>query len=401
MGRGYRAAERRPVVGEHVRRHGELDKLAEVASERDPEIVERALDAAREELGMDIAFASEFTEERMLFRKLVGDAESFGWREGESISLDNTFCRLLMTGHLPNLIADARNDVRVKDLEVTGAAGIGSYAGVPVRFSDGRLYGTLCALSHSPNPSLRERDTLFMRVLARMVAEYLEREELEAERRRSAAESSGLRALLAALDARDGYSGDHSRRVVDLAVGTARGMGLAGEEVAAVEQCALMHDVGKVAVPDSSLKKAGPLDAAEREAMRGHAEAGARMVGSLEGLAHLAPLVRAAHERWDGGGYPDGLEGEQIPLPSRIVHACDAWHAMSSDRPYREALSTEEAIEEIGRNVGLQFDPRVVSALAGVLRDRNLLSGEEAERLHGGATRTKRPSGGRGDRRRL
>ena len=106
------------------------------------------------------------------------------------------------------------------------------------------------------------------------------------------------------------------------------------------------------------------------------------MVGSLEGLGHLDPVVRAVHERWDGGGYPDGLEGEQIPLPSRIVHACDAWHAMSSDRPYREALSAEEAVEEIGRNAGRQFDPRVVPALAGVLRDRNLLSGEEAERLN-------------------
>jgi len=369
-------------VGEQVRLQGELAGLAEVASERAPEeVVKRALAAAREELRMDVAFVSEFTEERMVFRRLVGDAESFGWREGESISLDNTFCRLLMAGNLPNLIPDARNDVRVKDLEVTGAADIGSYAGIPVRFSDGRLYGTLCALSHDPNPSLKERDTLFMRVLARMVAGCLEREELETRRRRLAVESAGLRALLVALDARDGYSGDHSRCVVDLAVETAREMGLAEEEVAAVEQCALLHDVGKLAVPDSILKKPGPLDASERETMRSHAEGGARMVGSLEGLGHLDPLVRAVHERWDGGGYPDGLEGDQIPLPSRIVHACDAWHAMASDRPYREALSAEEAVEELGRNVGRQFDPRVVPALAGVLRDRNLLSAEAVDRL--------------------
>ena len=383
--RGSRAAEGRPVVGEQARLHGALTELAEVASERAPEVVERALAAAREELGMDVAFVSEFTEERMVFRRLVGDAESFGWREGESISLDNTFCRLLMAGYLPNLIPDARNDVRVKDLEVTGSADIGSYAGVPVRFSDGRLHGTLCALSHAPHPSLKDRDTLFMRVLARMVAEHLEREELERRRRRLAVESAGLRALLVALDARDGYSGDHSRCVVELAVEVAQEMGFAEEEVAAVEQGALLHDVGKLAVPDSILKKPGPLDASEREAMRRHAEVGASIVGSLEGLAHLDPVVRAVHERWDGGGYPDGLEGEQIPLPSRIVHACDAWHAMSSDRPYREALSAEEAIEEIGRNVGRQFDPHVVPALARVLRDRGLLSGEEAERLNRGA----------------
>jgi HD-GYP domain-containing protein (c-di-GMP phosphodiesterase class II) len=91
------------------------------------------------------------------------------------------------------------------------------------------------------------------------------------------------------------------------------------------------------------------------------------------------------HERWDGTGYPDGLKGEEIPLPSRIVHACDAWHAMSFDRPYRNALSTEEATEEISQNVGRQFDPRVARALAEVLRDRRLLSDEQLEQTNGGA----------------
>jgi putative nucleotidyltransferase with HDIG domain len=370
-------------VNRHARSLERLAKLAEVASEGAPEIVERALAAVREELGMDVAFVSEFTEQYMVFRDLVGDAESFGWREGDSIPLDDTFCRLLMAEHPPNLIPDAQNDARVKDLEVTDAARIGSYAGIPIRFSDGRLYGTLCALSHSPNASLRDRDAQFMKVLARMVAEHLEYEELQMLKRRSEVESAGLRALLAALEARDGYSGDHSRCVVELAVGVARKMNLEEEEVAAVERCALLHDVGKMAVPDSVLKKPGPLDATERETMRRHAEVGARMVGSLEGLARLAPAIRAVHERWDGTGYPDGLKGQEILLSSRIVHACDSWHAMSSDRPYRNALSTEEAIEEIRRNVGRQFDPHVARSLAEVLSDRRLLSDEQMEQING------------------
>ena len=377
-------------MGEHARGLGKLAKLAEVASESTPETVKRALAAAREELGMDVAFVSEFTEECMVFRDLVGDAESFGWREGESLPLDNTFCRLLMTENLPNLIPDARNEVRVKDLEVTSAAGIGSYVGVPIRFSDGRLYGTLCALSHSPNSSLRDRDAQFIRVLACIVAGYLELEELEMQRRRLAVESAGLRALLAALEARDGYSGDHSSGVMELAVEVAQQVNqevnLAEEQVAAVKQCALLHDVGKIAVSDSILKKSGPLDAIEQEAMRKHTEVGARIVGSLEGLTHLAPLIRAVHERWDGKGYPDGLKGEQIPLSSRIVHACDAWHAMSSDRPYRQALRTDEAIEEIRQNVGRQFDPRVVLALSKVLTDRHLISAEQIGRINSEAT---------------
>jgi signal transduction histidine kinase len=138
--------------------------------------VERALVAAKEELGMEVAFVSEFAEQSMVFRKLVGDAESFGWREGEGVPLGDTFCRLLVEGRLPSVIPDAKSDRRVRVLDVTGEARIGSYVGVPIRFSDGHLYGTLCALSHSPDPSLKERDARFLRVLARLVAEQLERE---------------------------------------------------------------------------------------------------------------------------------------------------------------------------------------------------------------------------------
>jgi diguanylate cyclase len=115
--------------------------------------------------------------------------------------------------------------------------------------------------------------------------------------------------------------------------------------------------------------------------MRKHTEVGARIVGSLEGLSHLAPTIRAVHERWDSRDYPDGLKGEQIPLCSRAVHACDAWHAMMSDRPYRDALRSEEAVEEIRQNAGRLFDPRVELSLSKVLRDRHLLSAEEMERI--------------------
>jgi signal transduction histidine kinase len=134
------------------------------------------LAVAKEELGMEVAFVSEFTEQRMILRKLVGEPESFGWHEGESIPLDDTFCQLLIEGHLPSIIPDATGNELVKSLNVTGEARIGSYIGAPIEFSDGHLYGTFCALSHSPDPSLNERDAQFIRVLARLVAEHLERE---------------------------------------------------------------------------------------------------------------------------------------------------------------------------------------------------------------------------------
>ena len=107
------------------------------------------------------------------------------------------------------------------------------------------------------------------------------------------------------------------------------------------------------------------------------------MVGSIPGLAHLAPIIRATHERWDGRGYPDGLSGEEIPLASRIVHACDAWHAMTSDRPYREALGVERWIRKLEENMGKQLDPRVVLALVEVLKTHFLLPPDEIERIIG------------------
>jgi signal transduction histidine kinase len=150
--------------------------LSEVASERTPDIVERVLAAAKEELGMEVAFVSEFAEQRMIFRKLVGEAESFGWQEGESIPLNDTFCQLLIEGRLPSVIPDANGNELVQLLDVTDQARIGSYVGVPIKFSDGHLYGTFCALSHSSYPSLNERDAQFIRVLARLVTDHLERE---------------------------------------------------------------------------------------------------------------------------------------------------------------------------------------------------------------------------------
>jgi putative nucleotidyltransferase with HDIG domain len=353
---------------------------AGIASERTAETVERVLAAARESLGMDVAFVAAFAAERMVFRAFGGDAESFGWEEGGSVPLEDTYCRRLVEGRLPSVVPDARGDERVKNLEMTREAGIGAYVGVPLRFSDGRLYGTLAALSHSPDPSLEESDTRLMSALGGVVAEQLEHEELETRDRRLAVEATGLQALLAALEARDSYMGDHSRSVAALATEVARQMGLPGDEVTAVQQAAYLHDVGKVAIPDSILNKRVPLDDAEVETMREHAALGARMVGSVPGLAHLAPIIRATHERWDGKGYPDGLSGEEIPLASRIIHACDAWHAMTSDRPYRKALG-RETIDELHKNMGKQFDPRVVLALVDIAKELHLLPLEVRERV--------------------
>ena len=347
---------------------GRLDELADLASHRSSDTLASILAAAREQLGMDVALVSEFTEDgRQVFRSFEGDAGSFSLHEGASIPLETSPCRRMVAGRIPNVIPDAKNDGRVNDLGAVQGADIGSYVGLPLRFSDGRLYGTFCCLSHSPDPSLQERDARFMRVLARLAAEQLEREELESRSRRLETRATGVGALLAALEARDGYTGEHSEAVVELSVAVARQMGLSEEEIIDVEQAALLHDVGKMGVPDSVLRKPGPLDEGEWELMRRHPVVGEGIVESIEPLAHLSPVIRAEHERWDGRGYPDGLSGEEIPLISRVVFACDAFHAMTSDRPYRNAMGTSEALGELERNAGTQFCPRTIPTLLEVV----------------------------------
>jgi len=170
------------------------------------------------------------------------------------------------------------------------------------------------------------------------------------------------------VEADDAYTGSHSREVVDLAVAVADELGLGSQERRDVEFVALLHDVGKVRVPNEIINKPGPLTEDERAVMNTHTIEGERMLKKVGGLlGQIGTVVRSCHERWDGGGYPDGLSGENIPLVARIVACCDAYNAMTTDRPYRAALPESEALAEVERHAGGQFDPAVVEALFRVL----------------------------------
>jgi HD-GYP domain-containing protein (c-di-GMP phosphodiesterase class II) len=166
------------------------------------------------------------------------------------------------------------------------------------------------------------------------------------------------------VEADDHYTGIHSRQVVDLSLAVADVLGLDAIPRRNVEFGALLHDVGKIRVPKEILNKPGTLDPLEWELVRRHTIEGEAMLRQVGGtLAALGPIVRASHERWDGAGYPDGLAGEGIPIEARIICACDAYNAMTTDRPYRPALELAEALAELRRNAGSQFDPRVAAAL--------------------------------------
>jgi GAF domain-containing protein len=143
-----------------------------------PETIERLLSTVREALEMDVAFVSEFAADQLIFRALEGDAESFGWRENEGLPLEESYCKRVLDGRLPNVIPDARSEGSTRALGVTSEANIGSYAAVPVVLSDGRPYGTLCCVSHRADPRLRERDLGLMEGVARELSRQLKREEL-------------------------------------------------------------------------------------------------------------------------------------------------------------------------------------------------------------------------------
>ena len=168
----------------------------------------------------------------------------------------------------------------------------------------------------------------------------------------------------------DDYTAEHSRSVVELARGVAQELEMDKYELQELEFAALLHDVGKIAIPKQILHKPAALTESEFEVMKTHTIEGQFMLDRIGGLlGRVGEIVRSCHERWDGKGYPDGLKGEEVPLAARIVFVCDAYNAMTTNRPYRAALPHEKAIAELVENAGTQFDPEVVAAMVRVISE--------------------------------
>ncbi len=181
---------------------------------------------------------------------------------------------------------------------------------------------------------------------------------------------AAVQALAAAIEARDSYTREHSDRVVHLARGVAMILGLPTAKVERIAHAALLHDVGKLGVPNEILEKRGALTPEEWAIMAEHPVAGERILLRIPELASIAPIVRHEHEHWDGSGYPDRLKGSAIPMGSRIILACDSFEAMTTPRPYRPAMTSAEAVAELKAGSGAIFDPEVVDALLDLLGER-------------------------------
>ncbi len=178
---------------------------------------------------------------------------------------------------------------------------------------------------------------------------------------------STVEALANALEANDEYTSSHARWITDTALRVGSALGLEAPQLKRLELGALFHDIGKIGIPSEILSKPGRLTSRERAVIQTHPELGERIIAPINRLQEVRPIVRHCHERFDGHGYPDGIAGPDIPLESRIVFVCDAFHAMTTDRPYRGRLTIDEARRRLEAGAGSQFDPAVVAAFVRLL----------------------------------
>lgn len=291
----------------------------------------------------------------------------------------------------PNIlhVANATEDTRFSTNPlVTGAPKIRFYCGAPLVDRHGFALGTLCVIDYQPKV-LAEDKRKALGILAKQVVTQLElrrtvselemyqkklddlvdlrtRQIQSALKRIEDTYDQTLEALGAALAIRDYGTGGHSRRVTLCCLEIGKALGCSGEELKQIQRGAYMHDIGKIGIPDAILLKPGKLTPEERVIMEAHARIGYDLISPIAFLAGAAEIVLTHQERYDGTGYPQGLMGEEIPLGARIFSVADTLDAMTSDRPYRKALSYAAAQEEITKEAGRQFDPKVVEAFLSI-----------------------------------
>jgi diguanylate cyclase (GGDEF)-like protein len=240
------------------------------------------------------------------------------------------------------------------------------YLIAPFMLEDGTR-GCIAAELADPDPDLLERPTRLIAGLAHQaklaIANASNFENLEG------TFISTVEALANALEANDEYTSSHARWITDTSLKVGAALGLGPAPLKRLELGALFHDIGKIGIPSEILSKPGRLTDEERAVIETHPELGERIIAPISRLQDVRPVVRHCHERWDGEGYPDRLAGERIPLESRIVFVCDAFHAMTTDRPYRGRLTTDEAVRRLQEGSGSQFDPSVVSTFVRLLEE--------------------------------
>jgi diguanylate cyclase (GGDEF)-like protein len=279
------------------------------------------------------------------------------------MKFDDESAELLLCGKEPFVVTQEQHEA------ITGAKGVGvgrPFAIAPMKLDGGRL-GCI-AVAPPEEGDFTDRQVRLLAGVAHQSKlaltnagnfHNLERTFLET-----------VEALANALEANDEYTSSHARWITDLALKVGEELGLEGASLKRLELGALFHDIGKIGIPETILSKPGPLTPEERRVVETHPELGEKIIAPIDRLEEVRPIVRHCHERFDGEGYPDRLDGESIPIESRIILVCDAYHAMTTDRPYRKRLAPQEALRRLAEAAGTQFDPRVVDVCTRVLASR-------------------------------
>jgi len=250
------------------------------------------------------------------------------------------------------------SEMKAKEVAVTCSIGLASYP------SDGVMSGELVTASDTALYYAKSTGGNRTYLSAKVLSESLT--EVGANARGGGL--SAVYALVSAVDAKDHYTYGHSRKVNTYAVALAEAIGLSPDEVSRVSTTALLHDIGKIGIPDKILSKKGKLTNEDWEAIKSHPKLGANIIGNVPSLVSCLPAILYHHERWDGTGYPEGLKGETIPLYARILAIADAFAAMTSARPYRDALCDDKVIKQLRQGAGKQFDPHLVEVFIGLVK---------------------------------
>jgi putative nucleotidyltransferase with HDIG domain len=298
------------------------------------------------------------------------------FQERSGVNVDLEFLR----GNTPHsTVALTRKDVEIESIEedqpvtgdaVLGGPGLHSLVSCPLQ-AGGKVLGVLNLVQRAAYRELSTGEIQSLKIIASKAAYAMSNAELYDDLQESYL--STISAFAAAIEARDNYTRGHTERVTYLCELIARELGWDDERLVTVSMGALLHDVGKIGVPDRVLNKKGPLEPEERELMQRHPELGARMIEDIEFLKPCLPFILSHHERWDGAGYPQGLKGEAIPIEGRILAVADTLDAILTNRPYRGAGTIGKAVSELTKFAGIQFDPQIVKVFLELLetnRDR-------------------------------
>ncbi len=235
--------------------------------------------------------------------------------------------------------------------------GLNSFLSVPLKVRD-EVVGAVNVYSYKRNFKFSEGQAKLLIILASRAAQAIENARLYENIQRTFRET--IEGLVSALEAKDKYTSGHSRRVTEYALLMARALKLPDDEIERIDRAGLLHDIGKIGIRLEALNKPGRITLEEHEMFKDHSLMGKQILESIHFLKEIVPLIYYHHERWDGSGYPEGIKGEQIPLGARILTIADSYDAMTSDRPYRKAMAQDDAIIELKKYAGLQFDPALV-----------------------------------------